>query len=106
MLDLGSSGSILTGITFCYWNFLFSRNKASDANIGIIAILVHFEKTLLSYNFISTDLFEYSTVILTITKCYRKLQLNSFIGRCGNIGPKRTEVSLSVGYLYYIIVSL
>ena len=27
--------------------FLFSRNKASDANIGIIAILVHFEKTLL-----------------------------------------------------------
>ena len=25
---------------------MFSRNKASDANIGIIAILVHFEKTL------------------------------------------------------------
>ena len=25
------------GVTFCYWNFLFSRSKASDANIGIIA---------------------------------------------------------------------
>ena len=29
--------------------FLFSRNKASDANIGIIAFLVYFEKTLLRY---------------------------------------------------------
>ena len=28
-------------------NFLFSCNKASDANIGIIAILVYFDKTLL-----------------------------------------------------------
>ena len=48
MLDLESevqwfkthSGNILL------LEFLFSRNKASDANIGIIAILVHFEKTL------------------------------------------------------------
>ena len=40
------SGSILTGVIFCYWNFLFWCNKASDANISIIAILVHFGKTL------------------------------------------------------------
>ena len=33
-------------VTFCYWIFLFSRSKASNANIGIIAILVHFEKSL------------------------------------------------------------
>ena len=37
MLDLGS---ILTGVTFCYWNFLFSHSIASDANIGIIANFV------------------------------------------------------------------
>ena len=35
-----SSGSILTGITFCYWKFLFSHSKVSDANIGIIANFV------------------------------------------------------------------
>ena len=29
------------GVRFYYWPFLFSRSKASDANIGII---VHFEK--------------------------------------------------------------
>ena len=32
-------GSILTGVTFCYWTFWFSRSKASDVNTGIIAIL-------------------------------------------------------------------
>ena len=44
MVDLKSevSGSIV----ICNWIFLFSWNKASDANIGIIAILVHFKKTL------------------------------------------------------------
>ena len=35
-----SRGSILTGVTFCYWNFLFSWSKVSDANIGIIANVV------------------------------------------------------------------
>ena len=35
MLDLKSHW-----ITFCYWNFLFSHSKASDANIGIIANFV------------------------------------------------------------------
>ena len=39
-------GSILTGVTFCYWTFLFSRGKASDANIGIIANFGCFEKPL------------------------------------------------------------
>ena len=34
------SGSILTGVTFCYWNFLFLHSQASDANIGIIANFV------------------------------------------------------------------
>ena len=38
-------GSIPTGGNICHWIFLFSHSKASDANIGIIAILVHFEKT-------------------------------------------------------------
>ena len=44
MLDLESwaSGSIPT---FCYWFFLFSRSKASDVNIGIIANFVSFVKT-------------------------------------------------------------
>ena len=37
-------GSILTGGTILLLDFLFSRNKASDANIGIIVNLVHFEK--------------------------------------------------------------
>ena len=32
------------GVTFAYWNFLFSGNKASDANIGIIANFMSFEK--------------------------------------------------------------
>ena len=56
-----SSGSILIGVTFCNWIFLFSWNKASDANIAIIAILVHYEKNLLlvqnkfgSYDFQTT----------------------------------------------------
>ena len=33
-----ASGSVLTGVTFCYWNSSFSRSKASDANIGIIFV--------------------------------------------------------------------
>ena len=37
-------GLVLTGVTFGYLNFLFSRNKATDAKIGIIVTLVHFEK--------------------------------------------------------------
>ena len=28
------------GVTFCYWIFLFSRSKTSDANIGITANFV------------------------------------------------------------------
>ena len=39
-------GSIPTGSNIFHWIILFSRSKASAANIGIIAILVHFEKTL------------------------------------------------------------
>ena len=42
------SDSIHTRGNIVHWNFLFSRSKVSAANIGIIAILVHFEKTLLS----------------------------------------------------------
>ena len=38
--NLGS-GSIPLGATFCYWIFLFSRSKASDANIGIIANVLY-----------------------------------------------------------------
>ena len=46
MLDLETwvSGSILTGGNILLLEFFFSRSKDSDANIGIIAILVHFEK--------------------------------------------------------------
>ena len=49
MLDLQSwaSGSILTGGNILLLEFLFSRSKDSDDDIGIIAILVHFEKTLI-----------------------------------------------------------
>ena len=39
-------GSIPTMGNIFHSIFLFSRSKASDANIVIIAILVHFEKTL------------------------------------------------------------
>ena len=51
VLDLESEamrgpGSIPTGGNIFHWIFLFSRSKASDANIDIIAILVHFGKTL------------------------------------------------------------
>ena len=30
----------LLGVAFCFWIFLFSHSKASDANIGIIANFV------------------------------------------------------------------
>ena len=40
--------SIPTGGNIFHWIFLFSHSKASDASIGIIAILVHFEKTLMT----------------------------------------------------------
>ena len=40
-------GSIPTGGNIFHWIFLFSCSKASAGNNGIIAILVHFEKTLL-----------------------------------------------------------
>ena len=33
------------GVAFCYFNFLFWRSKASDANIGIIANFVYYGKT-------------------------------------------------------------
>ena len=37
--------NLVYALTFYHWIFfLFSCNKVSDANIGIIAILVHFEK--------------------------------------------------------------
>ena len=41
-LDLFADIKILylLGVPFCYWNFLFSPSKASDANIGIIANFV------------------------------------------------------------------
>ena len=49
MLDLESEpmrgpASIPTGGNIVHLIFLFSRSKVSDANIGIIAILVHFGK--------------------------------------------------------------
>ena len=52
MLDLESEvmrgpSSITTGGNISTGLFLFSRSKFSAANIGIIAILVHFEKILL-----------------------------------------------------------
>ena len=40
-------GSIPIGGNIFHWILLFSCSKASDANIGIIAILVHFEKKTL-----------------------------------------------------------
>ena len=51
VLDLESEvmrgpGSIPTGDNIFHWNFLFSCSKGSDVNIGIIAILVHFQKLL------------------------------------------------------------
>ena len=51
MLDLESwaSGSILTGVIFCYSDFLFSRSKDFEVNNVSIAILVHFEKTLMTF---------------------------------------------------------
>ena len=44
---MGGPGSIPTGGNIFHWVFLFSCSKASAANIGILAILVHFEKTLI-----------------------------------------------------------
>ena len=46
-LESWASGSILTGGNILLLEFSFSYSKYSEANIGIIAILVHFEKTLL-----------------------------------------------------------
>ena len=39
-------GSILSGETFCCWNFLLSHSKASDANIAIIKQFCVFVKKL------------------------------------------------------------
>ena len=72
VLDLESEvtrglGSIPTRGNIFHWIFLFSRGKASAANIGIIAILLHFEKNsiindrLLRCPAIYTD---------TATECY------------------------------------
>ena len=52
VLDLESEvmrglGSIPTGGDVFHWISLFSPSKDSAANIGIFAILVHFEKTLI-----------------------------------------------------------
>ena len=52
VLDLESevmrgTGSIPTGCNIVHWIFLLSCSKAPATNIDIIAILVHFEKTLL-----------------------------------------------------------
>ena len=33
-----SRGSILTGVTFCYWNILFSHSEVSDANTLLAVI--------------------------------------------------------------------
>ena len=41
-----SQGSVPMRGNIFHWIFLFSRSKASDANIDIIAIFVHFEETL------------------------------------------------------------
>ena len=42
--------SILIGVTCCWWIFLFSRGKASGANIAIIANIVCLWKTLVQMN--------------------------------------------------------
>ena len=47
MSTLSRKDSVGLGIRGYGFFFSFSRSKASDANIGIIAILVHFEKTLI-----------------------------------------------------------
>ena len=44
-----SPGSIPLGVTFFHWIF-FSRSKASDANIGIIASFVQLRKTSTEYH--------------------------------------------------------
>ena len=51
VLDLESEARVqsLIGVSFCYWHFLFSRSKASDANIGSIANFGSFEKPPLEH---------------------------------------------------------
>ena len=53
VLDLESEVMRDPGSNIFHWIFWFSRSKASVANIGIFAIFVHFEKTLV---FRQTDL--------------------------------------------------
>ena len=43
--DPGAVVQYSLGVIFCYWNFLFSCNKAFYANIGIIANFVYFVNT-------------------------------------------------------------
>ena len=43
------------GVTFCYWIFLFSRSKTSDANIGIIANVVYLWKIRMDVACINRD---------------------------------------------------
>ena len=56
MLDLESEvmrgpGSMPTGGNIFHWIILFSRSKASDANIGIIANFALLRKTPMSCNY-------------------------------------------------------
>ena len=49
ILESWASGSILTVGNILLLKFLLPRSEDSDANIGIIAILVHFEKNSIDY---------------------------------------------------------
>ena len=42
----------MLGVTFCHWIFLFSRSKASDANIAITANVVYLCKPQTAASFV------------------------------------------------------
>ena len=65
MLDLESEvlrgpGSIPTGGNIFQCTFFFSHGNASAANIGIIAVLVNFEKTLLIPTYLTWSCYGFS----------------------------------------------
>ena len=70
-LNQRSRSLILTGVTFCHWNFLFSCSKVSDANTGIITNVMCLWNTRMNTHICKISGLANRKVSLTKYPCYR-----------------------------------